>query len=359
MKKILLSLATVALCGSMAVAAETTLLVNDATDIQGTDVPERPAGTNGETDKGQARHIQPLQQLSISGVSFTFAKGSSKTDPAYYYPMSTNADGDKTIRVYGGNTMSITVPAGQEFTVIKAYEGTKETVVYSGEKAATYTYTAEATLKITKFVLSDEAAPIVTKDKFTKVNTLETGSYVFVCDGKLATPEDASKTYGRMPLKDLTLEGADVVTDAANAFTITVADGKATIKDANNRYYSMDAEHLSTFQFYDTLNEYSYWTYTFEGDNVKFVNAVNTNCIISQTKGNSGTWYSNVAPAKEPTEFNLPILYKKAGDSGISNIGIDNEEAPVYYNLQGVRVENPSKGLYIVVKGNKSSKVIL
>ncbi|MDE6753697.1 MAG: hypothetical protein K2J82_03695 [Muribaculaceae bacterium] len=38
---------------------------------------------------------------------------------------------------------------------------------------------------------------------------------------------------------------------------------------------------------------------------------------------------------------------------------VDADVAPVYYNLQGVRVDNPSKGLYIVVRGNKVSKEIV
>ncbi len=32
-------------------------------------------------------------------------------------------------------------------------------------------------------------------------------------------------------------------------------------------------------------------------------------------------------------------------------------EAPVYFNLQGVRVENPSNGIFIKVSGNKTTKV--
>jgi hypothetical protein len=32
------------------------------------------------------------------------------------------------------------------------------------------------------------------------------------------------------------------------------------------------------------------------------------------------------------------------------------EVAPVYYNLQGVQVENPSNGIYIVKRGNKVTK---
>lgn len=36
-----------------------------------------------------------------------------------------------------------------------------------------------------------------------------------------------------------------------------------------------------------------------------------------------------------------------------------NETAPVYYNLQGVRVANPTNGLYIEVRGNRVAKIRL
>lgn len=46
--------------------------------------------------------------------------------------------------------------------------------------------------------------------------------------------------------------------------------------------------------------------------------------------------------------------------TGIDGIMTDEADAePVYYNLQGVRVQNPGKGLYIKVTGNRSEKVIL
>lgn len=49
--------------------------------------------------------------------------------------------------------------------------------------------------------------------------------------------------------------------------------------------------------------------------------------------------------------------------SGVEDVitdAIDNENAPVeYFNLQGVRVENPANGLYIKRQGNKVSKVII
>ncbi len=44
---------------------------------------------------------------------------------------------------------------------------------------------------------------------------------------------------------------------------------------------------------------------------------------------------------------------------GVAGIEADENVAPVYYTLQGVRVENPSNGLYIVVRGNKATKQVI
>lgn len=52
------------------------------------------------------------------------------------------------------------------------------------------------------------------------------------------------------------------------------------------------------------------------------------------------------------------ILVKGKKTSAVSDITVEDENAPIYYyNLQGVRVANPSNGLYIRVQGKKSAKV--
>lgn len=59
---------------------------------------------------------------------------------------------------------------------------------------------------------------------------------------------------------------------------------------------------------------------------------------------------------------NLPVLAWQA-ESGVIGIGEDSDAdvdaAPVYYNLQGVQVAQPSNGLYIVKRGNKVTKEII
>ena len=52
--------------------------------------------------------------------------------------------------------------------------------------------------------------------------------------------------------------------------------------------------------------------------------------------------------------------YTDVTSSGVNNIAEVDANAPVnYYNLQGHRIENPSAGIFIRVKGNKSEKVLI
>lgn len=59
--------------------------------------------------------------------------------------------------------------------------------------------------------------------------------------------------------------------------------------------------------------------------------------------------------------FNADTLELTVALSSASVEGIEIEEnvAPVYYNLQGVRVAEPANGLYIVVRGDKVAKEIV
>ncbi|GFI52941.1 Ig-like domain-containing protein [Duncaniella muris] len=65
-----------------------------------------------------------------------------------------------------------------------------------------------------------------------------------------------------------------------------------------------------------------------------------------------------VAIYREKPQFYV-TGYEKVVDTGIADIVAD-ENAPVeYFNLQGIRVENPENGLYIRRQGNKVTKVIV
>lgn len=53
------------------------------------------------------------------------------------------------------------------------------------------------------------------------------------------------------------------------------------------------------------------------------------------------------------------ITFPEDWNAGISSVAIDNSNAPVeYFNIQGVRVDNPSNGVFISRQGNVVKKVI-
>lgn len=62
-----------------------------------------------------------------------------------------------------------------------------------------------------------------------------------------------------------------------------------------------------------------------------------------------------------PRDFHLDnIRIADAGQSGVIRPeSLDQESEPVYYNLQGVRVLNPGKGIHIMRQGDKTSKIIV
>ena len=78
--------------------------------------------------------------------------------------------------------------------------------------------------------------------------------------------------------------------------------------------------------------------------------------------GNSGEYLkgfslprSEAFTTKAPSQYSFSVIA-----NSIDGISVDSEDAPVeYYNLQGVKVENPSNGVFIKVQGKKSEKVYI
>ena len=111
-------------------------------------------------------------------------------------------------------------------------------------------------------------------------------------------------------------------------------------------------------------------------ENVVFAEATAAKGDVSGTvDGNAVKFYNNYQIASVPAGTynvtfvvsifnNAPSLYvtnyEKVDDTtGIADIVAD-ENAPVeYFNLQGIRVDNPENGLYIRRQGNKVTKVIV
>jgi hypothetical protein len=64
----------------------------------------------------------------------------------------------------------------------------------------------------------------------------------------------------------------------------------------------------------------------------------------------------NYANAKSGYEY-IYVYFPE--ESSVSNIAVDENASVEYYNLQGVRVANPSNGIYIQRQGNQAKKVLV
>lgn len=61
-----------------------------------------------------------------------------------------------------------------------------------------------------------------------------------------------------------------------------------------------------------------------------------------------------------PTTYAETLDWFKGSSAGIKNVIVDNNAAVEYYNLQGIKVNNPTKGdILIKRQGNKTSKTII
>lgn len=82
--------------------------------------------------------------------------------------------------------------------------------------------------------------------------------------------------------------------------------------------------------------------------------------VLGQTDPNDSQWSIEEDGTYTVAANTLTnsISIKKEINSGVAAIATDNAPA-VYYTLDGVKVNNPAKGLYIVKHGSKVSKVIL
>ncbi len=100
------------------------------------------------------------------------------------------------------------------------------------------------------------------------------------------------------------------------------------------------------------------------------VNVLKTakDCYMAEVTGANGKLVVRIGSATdEPEGYSeddvrasgtLYKVWSKVDPAGIGDIVTDDDvEAPaVYYNLSGARVDNPSTGFYIVVRGSRVTK---
>lgn len=451
MKKVLLSLAAVALSSVLASADNLSITW------------ENEGYGNGDE----------VTTVSKTPVTLTFAKGSNSNSPKYY-------NTGKAIRLYGGNTMTVSV--SENYTLNKVVITTKDgkyvmnanSSATNGTfsiKGTTATWTAngsQTSTTITQGGTTGHARIVSTDITYTKNAgpTLEDpeisfpeASYEVKLGEAFTAPVATAKSDGVITYTssdesvatvnsetgavEILATGTTKVTAniaATDTYTSGIAEYTLTVTDPTTLFsWSKDGGDVFTYeQISGTVEPWSVDpSYGLKGSAYKgginaceaiaaspvidlegkkeitlnFRNAfnnykVNNNMIdvadfpgkyaFIMVKEEGANDWTELCEPTAPAEFSwnfydndvisldaykdkkIQVGFKYvsteqcAGTWEIDNIkvngkvsvGVDAIEAeenvaPVYYNLQGVRVAEPSNGLYIVVKGGKSSKVLV
>ena len=79
--------------------------------------------------------------------------------------------------------------------------------------------------------------------------------------------------------------------------------------------------------------------------------------VLNEGTGTLNFYYLD-AQGQKGGQYSTSYQVINQTPTGVEGVGAEDIEA-VYYNLQGVQVKNPEKGIYIKVTGNKTEKVVL
>lgn len=171
---------------------------------------------------------------------------------------------------------------------------------------------------------------------------------------------------------------ADWATEKDNVATAFESDPIASFSAKGQNTKRMDDSGIS-----DEYKDVAAWTSYIDLTDYIKANPSNLNILITRSKANTtnndamkiatkeaNDYVNTKTDAANPFTFKAedlkPQLYltyskKDSGETtAIEIVEMEDVDAPVeYYTLQGIRVENPAHGLYIMKKGNKVVKIVL
>lgn len=271
------------------------------------------------------------------------------------------------------NTVTITC-ATEDATIYYTIDGTEPT-----DESEEYTEPFEITETVTVKAIA------VKEDMNDSYVATVTCNYV-----------DPNATYAMFNFADpasLTCDPAIEIGDATeiNMTNVTISSGVISIVGTAPE----GASASSSPRLFQSSGSNVAWSYRFYKDNtitikaengylitsIEFVSTNLTNSSIVWSNGtfSDNTWtpsstqtlaeddtvvngvaeltISKTETGNNPTITSMKVNYIKDTSSAVGSIDTENGEA-VYFNLQGVRVNNPERGIYIKVQNGKASKVI-
>ena len=278
------------------------------------------SATEVEANLGEAFDKPTLTKATTAEVVY------SSSDEAVATVDATT--GEVTLVAAGTTTITASAPANEEY------------------KAGTASYT----LTVIKPVVETTVA---------LATEMTDGKFVLYTPQGVAKNYTGSNAFGYLFLEAVTPENNEFKVNEDYLIEFTNTDKGYTMKDCNGKFLGMDATHFGSFNFYDSADadgSNCYWTATFDGNNdVKIENAGRAGAYISYKQYKDDWEIVTTDNADQP----LVQLYK-VKDVNTAIEDIEAADAPVeYYNLQGIRVANPTSGRYFKRQGNKVTKVIL
>ncbi len=370
MKKLLLALAAVAM--SVGAYAQTTIKATQLAeaigsaknidgytiDIQknnGTTAPSLHAGT--EAIRLYAKGSIAISGEKISKIVFTLAK-----DAGYRYTTFTPSTGELN-------------PAQAEGDVAITWEGSSSSVTFTvGEKATMGSDGAEKAgqIRFTEVTIYkggegpvDPVDPTPSDNVFEEsfaagqgqftienVTLPEALTYVWTADTKYGYMKAsaykdgtsyASESWLISPVITLTQDNTLAFEHCYNKFpdlAFAKANCTLNVREEGEEWAAVEIP---------TCSDNASWTFVNSGEiSLAAYNGkrIQLGFMYRSEDGKSGTW-------------EIKNLVIKSGKSGIADVEIDANAPVEYYNLQGVRVEEPAAGLYIRRQGNNISKVLV
>ena len=97
----------------------------------------------------------------------------------------------------------------------------------------------------------------------------------------------------------------------------------------------------------------------YDANGIKEASSVNSQEDLTTIKPGGAGIYNIDADFTDPENPVFTADFTGAITTGIENVNVEANAAVEYYNLQGVRVANPDKGVYLRRAGNTVTKVIL
>lgn len=218
---------------------------------------------------------------------------------------------------------------------------------------------AEVVLNMYRQTLTLTPIPDSPVKTFVETDKIESGGkYVIAYGERVVRPLPEYANYGYLSALTADSIGDGICkTIEANAFTITEKDGYYSIKGSDGRYYYMMGSY-DNFNVSSELQEPGgLWKISFNDDNdVEIVNLYNDKIFVYSKNYHNYAAYASFYNGSNA----MPKLYKLDINTSVDIIDSMEDDAEIeYYNLQGVKVENPGYGIYIRRKGSKSSKVLI